>query len=134
MIRTVYWDNDAVVMIDQKALPVEVRYISCRDYREVVAAIKGLTVRGAPAIGVAAALGIALGVQRLPMTDLEILKRAFYPICDEFACSRPTARNLFWAIERMTQRFSACMAAGVGTAEVKAALLISELNENGFSD
>lgn len=105
MIRTVFWENDAVVMIDQKSLPVKEQYLTCRNHEEVVAAIKDLTVRGAPAIGVAAALGIALGVSRLSDPFPKDLRRKFYSICDQFSQTRPTARNLFWAIERMKKRF-----------------------------
>jgi len=100
-IRTVFWENDAVVMIDQKALPLEERTLACTSCEDVITAINDLTVRGAPAIGVAAALGIALGALRLPAESLEDLKAGFYAICDRFAQTRPTARNLFWAIERM---------------------------------
>jgi methylthioribose-1-phosphate isomerase len=104
-IRTVFWQDGAVVMIDQKALPIAERYVTCTDYREVIAAINDLTVRGAPAIGVAAALGIALGASCLPLSSPEDFRRAFDEICAQFAASRPTARNLFWAIERMRRRF-----------------------------
>ncbi|MDD2671009.1 MAG: S-methyl-5-thioribose-1-phosphate isomerase [Syntrophales bacterium] len=105
MIRTVFWDRGAVSLIDQKALPNEEKYLVCRDYREVCAAIRDLTVRGAPAIGVAAAMGIALGVSSLPQNKPVEMRRAFNSICGEFAATRPTARNLFWAIERMKRRF-----------------------------
>jgi len=64
-VRTIFWKDDAVVMIDQKALPLVERYVTCTDHREVIAAINDLTIRGAPAIGVAAAMGIALGAQRI---------------------------------------------------------------------
>ncbi len=115
-IRTVYWDKDSVVMIDQKALPREERTVVCRDYPEVIAAIDDLTVRGAPAIGVATAMGIALGLLRSPADTLEGLTDAFSAICRAFAQSRPTARNLFWAIERMTRRFEANRALAAGSA------------------
>jgi methylthioribose-1-phosphate isomerase len=105
MIRTLFWKNDAVVMLDQKSLPLKERYLTCWKHEEVVAAIKDLTVRGAPAIGVAAALGIALGINRLRDQSPENLKKEFYSICDQFSRSRPTAKNLFWAIERMKKRF-----------------------------
>ena len=101
MIRTLYWQDDTVVMIDQKALPQTERYLVCKRYEQVVAAINDLTVRGAPAIGVAAALGIALGVSQLPVANRKQFHTSFYRICDAFAKTRPTARNLFWAIERM---------------------------------
>ena len=101
MIKPISWAGDTVVILDQKALPHEERYLHCRDYREVVEAIKDLTVRGAPAVGIAAAMGIALGVSAAPAESKESLQRQFYAICDEFAKTRPTAVNLFWAIDRM---------------------------------
>jgi methylthioribose-1-phosphate isomerase len=104
-IRTIFWESDAVVMIDQKALPLEERYLTCKRYEDVIMAIKDLTVRGAPAIGVAAAMGIALGTLQISTTSTENLKEKFYHICDCFSQTRPTARNLFWAIERMKKRF-----------------------------
>jgi len=120
MIRTIFWENDAVVMIDQKLLPQEERLLTCRDYREVIAAINDLTVRGAPAIGVAAALGIALGALALDCSGREEFQESMAKICAEFSATRPTARNLFWAIERMKN----CLAAGTGSvAEIKAALV-----------
>lgn len=122
MIRTVYWEDNSVVMIDQKVLPLEERYIACRDYREVIAAIKDLTVRGAPAIGVAAALGIALGCFQSPATDVQALQGDFDRICDEFSKSRPTARNLFWAIERMRSYFASRRESDSAEA-IKAALV-----------
>lgn len=101
---TVAWDRGAVVLIDQKALPGEERLVACRRPEEVAAAIRDLTVRGAPAIGVAAAMGIALGVSRLrPGSDVA---RELASLCDLFAQTRPTARNLFWAIERMQDAFA----------------------------
>jgi len=103
-IRTIFWQDGAVVMIDQKALPLAERYVACTDYREVIAAINDLTIRGAPAIGVAAAMGIALGALHLPDYFPEAFRRAFDGICTQFAATRPTARNLFWAIERMRRR------------------------------
>ncbi|MDO8721964.1 MAG: S-methyl-5-thioribose-1-phosphate isomerase [Syntrophales bacterium] len=120
MIKTIFWEDDAVVMIDQKLLPLEERYVTCRDYREVIAAINDLTVRGAPAIGVAAALGIALGALNLACPSCEDFDESFHQICEEFSRTRPTARNLFWAIERMRR----CWAANTGTvADIKEALV-----------
>ncbi|TRZ74255.1 MAG: S-methyl-5-thioribose-1-phosphate isomerase [Deltaproteobacteria bacterium] len=104
-IRTIFWKDDAVVMIDQKALPHEERHLKFTDYKDVIAAIKDLTVRGAPAIGVAAAMGIALGTLHLATSSKEDFKLSFHEICDQFSRTRPTARNLFWAIERMKKRF-----------------------------
>ena len=104
MIPTVAWQDGAVVMIDQRRLPAEEVYLRCRDHAEVAAAIRDMAVRGAPAIGVAAAMGIALGV-RNSSAEGEPLREAFDRICAEMAATRPTAVNLFWAIERMRRRF-----------------------------
>ncbi len=110
-IRTVYWDNDAVVFIDQRLLPGEETYVISRDYRQVAAAIKDLSIRGAPAIGVAAALGIALGVRHSQTASLTALQADFEIVCTTFSQTRPTARNLFWAIEGMQQHFREASAA-----------------------
>jgi len=105
MIPTVAWQDGEVVLIDQRRLPDEEVYLRCRDHHEVAAAIKGMAIRGAPAIGVAAAFGIALGV-RLSKAEGAALPAEFERICAELAATRPTAVNLFWAIERMRQRFA----------------------------
>ena len=109
-IRTVFWKDGAVEMIDQRALPLVERDVTCSDYREVIAAIKDLTIRGAPAIGVAAAMGIALGVRRFPDASPAAIRNAFNEICKQFGATRPTARNLFWAIERMKRCFDETLA------------------------
>ncbi|MCE5264806.1 MAG: S-methyl-5-thioribose-1-phosphate isomerase [Deltaproteobacteria bacterium] len=111
-VRTICWKDDAVVLLDQRALPLTERYLTCRDYRDILAAIRDLTVRGAPAIGVAAAMGIALGALRLSGASPEDFKRAFAAICAEFAATRPTARNLFWAIEQMKRCCAAALDCG----------------------
>ncbi|HSB18211.1 MAG TPA: S-methyl-5-thioribose-1-phosphate isomerase [Bryobacteraceae bacterium] len=98
MIETIVWTDAGVVMIDQTRLPKEVTYMTCRDYREVAGAIRSMVIRGAPAIGVAAAMGVALGVLR---ADPGKLDEEFKTICDTLAGTRPTAVNLFWAIDRM---------------------------------
>ncbi len=101
MIKTIIWKNNSVVLIDQNALPLAERYVVCKSYKEVISCIKDLTVRGAPAIGVAAAMGAALGALKLPSLPQDKFRRNFFAICDEIAQARPTARNLFWALERM---------------------------------
>jgi methylthioribose-1-phosphate isomerase len=101
----VTWEDDAVVMIDQRRLPGEQVFLRCRDHREVAEAIRGMAIRGAPAIGVAAAMGLALGV-RLSRAEGEALQREFDAMCRDLAATRPTAVNLFWAIERMRRRFA----------------------------
>jgi methylthioribose-1-phosphate isomerase len=95
---TIEWRDGAVVMIDQRVLPTRELYRTYRDYRGVAKAIKDMVIRGAPAIGVAAAMGIALGVRQLKKSDDP---REFERLCQVFAATRPTAVNLFWAIERM---------------------------------
>jgi methylthioribose-1-phosphate isomerase len=93
-------------MLDQRRLPAEVVYHTYTDYREVARAIKEMVIRGAPAIGVAAAMGVALGVERSGARTLEELKSEFPVICDALAQTRPTAVDLFWAIARMQRRFA----------------------------
>jgi methylthioribose-1-phosphate isomerase len=105
MIKTIIWKNNTVVLIDQRALPLAEKYVACKSYKEVISAIKDLTVRGAPAIGVAAAMAAALGALHLPSLSPKDFRRKFFAICDEIAQARPTARNLFWALERMKKRF-----------------------------
>ncbi len=103
MIRPVEWRNGAVVLLDQRLLPSQEVYRVYRDHRDVARAIKDMVVRGAPAIGVTAAMGVALGTNQVSDGDLA---RAFDRICRRFAATRPTARNLFWAIERMRAAFA----------------------------
>lgn len=112
MIRTIFWKNNAVVLIDQNALPLAEVYVTCHSYQEVISAIKDLTVRGAPAIGVAAAMGAALGALALPPMPLESFRQKFNEICDEIAKARPTARNLFWALERMKNHLNTVFQSG----------------------
>jgi methylthioribose-1-phosphate isomerase len=103
MIRPVEWRNGAVVLLDQRLLPMQEVYRVYRDHRDVARAIKDMVVRGAPAIGVAAAMGIALGMAQASEGDG---MRAFERICRRFGATRPTAVNLFWAIERMRRAFN----------------------------
>jgi methylthioribose-1-phosphate isomerase len=92
MVETIEWTDAGVVMIDQTRLPREQVFVTCRSYVEVAVAIRSMVIRGAPAIGVAAAMGVALGVQE---------GADFERVCETLASTRPTAVNLFWAIERM---------------------------------
>jgi methylthioribose-1-phosphate isomerase len=101
MIKTIEWKNDRVVMIDQRKLPWEETYVSCSDYREVIRAIKEMVIRGAPAIGIAAAMGLALGAGAIKAETREEFLQCFQKICREMGQARPTAVNLFWAIRRM---------------------------------
>jgi len=101
--RSVEWRDGVVRLIDQNALPWELRYVECRSPEEVARAIKDMTVRGAPAIGVAAAMGIALAAYYSNAKDLEGLLRDVEEAARMLSKARPTARNLSWAIERMTR-------------------------------
>jgi len=100
-IQPLQWKNDRVFMLDQRILPEKELYLECRTYQEVAHAIKCMVVRGAPAVGVAAAMGIALGVQAIPEKNKKEFLPRFDTICNTIASTRPTAVNLFWAIERM---------------------------------
>ena len=100
MVETIQWTADGVVMIDQTRLPHEQVFVTCHNYLDVAHAIKTMIIRGAPAIGVAAAMGVALGVQH---AETEGLDDKFEEICSVLAATRPTAVNLFWAIDRMRQ-------------------------------
>ena len=102
MVETIQWIDDSVVLIDQTRLPLEEKYIACHSYLEVAAAIREMVIRGAPAIGVAAAMGVALGVLRASEENLDAQVNT---ICDTLAKTRPTAVNLFWAIERMRRLY-----------------------------
>ncbi|OQW56813.1 MAG: S-methyl-5-thioribose-1-phosphate isomerase [Nitrospira sp. ST-bin4] len=104
MVPTIEWRDGTVRLLDQSRLPGAVEFLDCRDYREVADAIRELKVRGAPAIGVTAALGIALGAQSVSETEYRSFSRTVRTICDQLAATRPTAVNLFWAIERMKQK------------------------------
>lgn len=99
MLPTIQWDKDKVIMVDQRKLPDKEIYVECRDYREVAVAIEKMVIRGAPAIGVAAAFGVALGMQRV--NKEENRDEEFTQIEKRLRMTRPTARNLFWALERM---------------------------------
>jgi len=98
MVETIQWVDNTVVMIDQTRLPLEESFVTCRTYREVAAAIRDMVIRGAPAIGVAAAMGVALGALEARDGDFDAEMET---VCDTLARTRPTAVNLFWAIDRM---------------------------------
>src|ERR1700684_1696750 len=105
MIHTLEWTDEGVRFIDQTKLPTEEVYVTCTDYEQVADAIRNMVVRGAPAIGVAAAMGIALGVKDSKAETAGDLKRDLDQICDNMGKTRPTAVNLFWAIGRMQEKF-----------------------------
>ena len=106
MFKTLEWTDEGVRFIDQTKLPTEESYVTCTTYEEVADAIRRMVVRGAPAIGVAAAMGIALGVRDAEGDHVAELRRQFDEICNTMAETRPTAVNLFWAIERMREKFA----------------------------
>jgi methylthioribose-1-phosphate isomerase len=105
MIQTLEWTKSGVVFIDQTKLPTEEVYVTCTTHQQVADAIRNMIVRGAPAIGVAAAMGIALGVKNSRAENIADLKKEFGQICQNIGQTRPTAVNLFWAIRRMTEKF-----------------------------
>ncbi len=113
MVPTVEWKDGAVRILDQSRLPGEVEVLTCRDYRCVATAIRELKVRGAPAIGVTAAMGVALGAQAVPAEKYDAFAKEVEVICEHLAATRPTAVNLFWAIERMKRRLHEWRARGV---------------------
>jgi methylthioribose-1-phosphate isomerase len=105
MIQTLEWTPRGVVFIDQTKLPTEEVYVTCTTHQQVADVIRNMVVRGAPAIGVAAAMGIALGVKNSKAENGADLKKDFDQICETIRRTRPTAVNLFWAIRRMTEKF-----------------------------
>ena len=119
MLPTIARDNDTVVMIDQRKLPAQEIYVRCRTAADVAKAITTMVIRGAPAIGVAAALGIALGMRRSTSTGTQKFAGEFYRVCDLMAGTRPTAVNLFWAIDRMKRSFAAGATAGESVDQLK---------------
>ena len=123
MLPTIEWQPDAVVMIDQRKLPGQEIYVRCKTANEVARAIKTMVIRGAPAIGVAAAMGIALGMNRSKTTGTKQFAVEFTKLCDQMAATRPTAVNLFWAIGRMKEVFSKAALAGQSVDEIKARLV-----------
>jgi methylthioribose-1-phosphate isomerase len=123
-IETIEWTPEGVVMIDQTRLPRETVFVTCRDYLEVAEAIRSMIIRGAPAIGVAAAMGVAIGALKSDNleTDMPV-------ICDTLAKTRPTAVNLFWAIDRMKRVYDETKPAGLVAVRarlVKEAALVRE--------
>src|SRR5436305_5449619 len=105
MVQTLEWTDSGVRFIDQTKLPTEEAYVTCKTYGQVADAIRNMVVRGAPAIGVAAAMGIALGVKNSKAETVGELKPEFDRICEVMGHTRPTAVNLFWAIRRMREKF-----------------------------
>jgi methylthioribose-1-phosphate isomerase len=122
MLPTIDWQDDTIVMVDQRKLPAQEIYVRCHTPQEVAKAIRTMIIRGAPAIGVAAAMGIALGVKRSKSKGTTQLAVEFQKICDLMAATRPTAVNLFWAITRMKRAFAEGAQSGESPDEIAARL------------
>jgi methylthioribose-1-phosphate isomerase len=121
--QPIAWTEQGVVMLDQRRLPGEEISYTYTDYREVAKAIREMVIRGAPAIGVAAAMGAALGVLYSSAKSVEQLQVEFTEICDALAKTRPTAVDLFWALERMKRKFAELCAGTPRLSEIKHAMV-----------
>jgi methylthioribose-1-phosphate isomerase len=121
MIHTVEWTPEGVRLIDQTKLPTEETYFTCRNYQDVAMAIRDMIVRGAPAIGVTAAMGIALGIRQSKAATAPALRAEFEEISRIMGETRPTAVNLFWAIRRMKEKFDSLN--GQSLDQIKSALV-----------
>jgi methylthioribose-1-phosphate isomerase len=121
MIQTLEWTDSGVRFIDQRKLPGEEVYVTCSTHEAVADVIRDMVVRGAPAIGVAAAMGIALGIKNSPASKAQELELEFEKICDVMAQTRPTAVNLSWAIQRMKEKFQALRSKSI--PQIKQALI-----------
>jgi methylthioribose-1-phosphate isomerase len=121
MIKTLEWTDDGVVFIDQTKLPTEETYVTCKNYEEVADAIRTMIVRGAPAIGLSGAMGVALGARDSKADTPQAFRREFEQVCEVLADTRPTAVNLFWAIRRMQGVFERMSNRTI--PEIKAALI-----------
>jgi methylthioribose-1-phosphate isomerase len=122
MLPTIAWQGEDIVMVDQRKLPADEVYVTCRNVNDIAKAIKTMVIRGAPAIGVCAAMGLALGASRSKATGTKQFTTEFQKNCELLAATRPTAVNLFWAIERMKRAFSEGALAGESVDQLKARL------------
>jgi methylthioribose-1-phosphate isomerase len=122
MLPSVAWQDGDIVMVDQRKLPAAEVYVTCRSVNDVAKAIKAMVIRGAPAIGVGAAMGLALGAARSKATGTRQFTTEFQRNCDLLATTRPTAVNLFWAIERMKRTFADGALAGESVEQLQARL------------
>src|SRR6476469_5879271 len=118
MLPTIERHGDVIVMVAQRKLPGQEIYLRCRTAQEVAKAIRTMVIRGAPAIGVAAAMGLALGMRRSTAKGTRQFAVEFQKTCDMMAATRPTAVNLFWAIDRMKAAFAAGVEAGASAEEI----------------
>ncbi len=128
MIIPVKWSDDGVLMLDQRLLPTEEKWLTLRSFAEVADGIRDMVVRGAPAIGVSAAYGIALGVKNFVGTNVADLEEEFEYIADVMGKTRPTAVNLFWAIDRMRQVFNQAKTDSKSISEIKQILITDAKN------
>jgi methylthioribose-1-phosphate isomerase len=122
--QPIEWTESGVVMLDQRRLPAEEISYTYVDYREVAKAIREMVIRGAPAIGVAAAMGVALGVQKSKASSVDALKPEFAEICETLAKTRPTAVDLFWALDRMKARFAELVESKNELSKIREAMIV----------
>ncbi len=104
LLKTIEWRDDQVIMIDQRVLPTEEVYLTFDDYGQVTDAIKKMVIRGAPAIGVAGAMGVALGALGIDAKDYQTFSKKMTSVLETVGNARPTAVNFRWAVERMRQK------------------------------
>jgi len=121
--QPIEWTDQGVVMLDQRQLPAKEIRFTYTDYREVAKAIREMVIRGAPAIGVAAAMGVAIGVLKSPAKTVEELNQEFPEICGALAKTRPTAVDLFWALDRMKHRFNGLVQSGADLRAIRRAMV-----------
>jgi methylthioribose-1-phosphate isomerase len=125
MLPTIAWQEDDIVMVDQRKLPAVEIYVTCKTVNDVAKAIRNMIIRGAPAIGVCAAMGLALGAKRSKATGTKQFTTEFQRNCELLAATRPTAVNLFWAIERMKQAFAEGALAGESVEQLQTRLRVA---------
>src|SRR5215470_3065220 len=121
--QPIEWTDRGVVMLDQRRLPVEEIFHTYTAYQDVAKAIREMVIRGAPAIGVAAAMGVAIGVKNSSAKSFDELRAEFPVILDTLAKTRPTAVDLFWALDRMSRRFNELTAQTSDLAKIKSAMI-----------
>src|ERR1700679_265972 len=123
MIPTLEWTPAGVNFLDQTKLPLEETYVLATDYQQVATVIRDMIVRGAPAIGVSAAMGVAIGIERSTATTLPELTAEVEIICSTLAATRPTAVNLFWGIAQVRDLYTRLAAANTPLPEIKTAVV-----------
>ena len=111
--KTIEWKGDRIRLLDQRKLPQEVRYLECKDASSVAQAIRSMAIRGAPAIGVAAAMGIALAAKKIQSRRPGDFRKSIEKVCNQMRATRPTAVNLFWAIDRMKRILAQVHSCGI---------------------